>query len=328
MSIFSKIYNNGINKYNYIKNNINLTRSLKKNYKYLMFFPVIYVNSYTKYNLLKYFINILCITYFTYETRYYLLDKLIIYKISIENYINNIYKKPDFQLKKVWLYTDLKQKYNVINYFKYNNVVKINTQIISDIYKYINIKFLFNNDIRLKIEFYYKNQEYIIYYSLYKLIDDTNRIGSFYLPFPPYDEHILNKYRKNIIVPTYEYYTQNKIYSLFNIESKNIEYIKINNNIVSDKKINDYFNKIQTPFNDLGIAYWCPVKLLWALSENNIDLNTFENFKLKFLNMYFDEEKYALLDHYIKLNKDNLNNIIISKRMLDVLKLKEYEYYK
>jgi hypothetical protein len=324
MLLLSKIYKNIINNYNYLKTNL----WLNKNYKYLICFPVWYINRYFKYTSLKFLINTTCITYFVYENRYYLVDKLIMYKINIENYINNIYKKPDFQIKELWLYTDLKQKYNVINYFKYNNIVKINTQIIADIYKYINIKFLFNNDIRLKIEFYYKNQEYIIYYSLYKLIDDTNSIGSFYLPFPPYNEDILNKYRRNMIVPTYEYYTQNKIYSLFNIESKNIEYIKINNNIVTDKKITDYFNKIQTPFNDLGIAYWCPVKLLWALSENNIDLNNFENFELKFLNMYFDEEKYALLDHYIKLNKDNLNNLIISERMLDVLKLKEYEYYK
>ena len=326
MLLLSKIYKNIINNYNYLKTNV----LLNKNYKYLIFFPIWYINIYFKYTSLKFLINTSCITYFAYENRYYLLDKLIMYKINIENYINNIYKKPDFQIKEIWLYTDLKQKYNVINYFKYNNVVKINTQIIADIYKYINIKFLFNNDIRLKIEFYYKNKEYILYYSLYKLIYDTNSENSkFYIPFPPYNEHILNNYRRNIIVPpTYEYYTQNKIYSLFNIESKNIEYIKINNKIIKDKSICNYFNKIQTPFNDFGIAYLCPIKLIWALAENNIDLNTFENFELKFLNMYFDEEKYALLDHYIKLNKNNINNLIISERMLNVLKLKEYEYYK
>lgn len=325
MLLLSRIYKNIINNYNYLKTNA----LINKNYKYLIFFPIWYINTYFKYTSLKFLINTSFITYFTYENRYYLLDKLIMYKINIENYINNIYKKPDFQIKEIWLYTDLKQKYNVINYFKYNNVVKINTQIIADIYKYINIKFLFNNDIRLKIEFYYKNKEYILYYSLYKLIYDTNSENSkFYIPFPPYNEHILDKYRKNIIVPTYEYYTQNKIYSLFNIESKNIEYIKINNKIIKDKSICNYFNKIQTPFNDFGIAYLSPIKLIWALAENNIDINNFENFELKFLNMYLNEDTFELMDHYIKLNKNNINNLIISERMLNVLKLKEYEYYK
>ena len=325
MLLLSRIYKNIINNYNYLKTNA----LINKNYKYLIFFPIWYINTYFKYTSLKFLINTSCITYFTYENRYYLLDKLIMYKINIENYINNIYKKPDFQIKEIWLYTDLKQKYNVINYFKYNNVVKINTQIIADIYKYINIKFLFNNDIRLKIEFYYKNKEYILYYSLYKLIYDTNSENSkFYIPFPPYNEDILNNYRKNIIVPTYEYYTQNKIYSLFNIESKNIEYIKINNKIIKDNTICNYFNKIQTPFNDFGIAYLCPIKLIWVLSENNIDINNFENFELKFLNMYLNEDTFELMDHYIKLNKNNINNLIISERMLNILKLKEYEYYK
>lgn len=325
MLLLSKIYYNITNNYKYLKNNINL----KKNYKYLIFFPIWYINIYFKYTPLKFLINAPFVTYFIYENRYYLLDKLIIYKINIENYINNIFKKPDFEIKEIWLYTDLKKNYNVKNYFKYNNIVKINTQIIADIYKYFNIKFLFNNDIRLKIEFYYKNKEYIIYYSLYKLIYDINSENSkFYIPFPPYNEHILNNYRRNIIVPTYEYYTQNKIYSLFNIESKNIEYIKINNKIITDNTICNYFNKIQTPFNDFGIAYLCPIKLKWVLAENNIEINNFENFELKFLNMYLNEDTFELMDHYIKLNKENINNLVISERMLNILKLKEYEYYK
>jgi hypothetical protein len=78
---------------------------------------------------------------------------------------------------------------------------------------------------------------------------------------------------------------------------------------------------IKTPFNDYGILYHNPVKLSWVLSENNIDMKTFESFYLKFLNVYFDETTFELKEHLVELNNNDLDNIFISKNMLNILNI-------
>ena len=87
----------------------------------------------------------------------------------------------------------------------------------------------------------------------------------------------------------------------------------------NNKKIYDYMEMIKTPFNDFGILYDTPIKLLWILVENEIDIPSFNNFYLKYLLPILDEDKMELVEHSIQL--DNINNIIISKRMKDILKI-------
>ena len=76
---------------------------------------------------------------------------------------------------------------------------------------------------------------------------------------------------------------------------------------------------IQTPFNDFGILYNLPVKLIWILKENNI--KNFKNINILFSNMYFDENSIELKNHFINLSNKELNNIIISNRIEDVLNI-------
>ena len=76
---------------------------------------------------------------------------------------------------------------------------------------------------------------------------------------------------------------------------------------------------IKTPFNDFGILYNCPIKLKWILYENGIDIYSFSKFYLKFLNLYFDEEKMDLNNHFIEFNQDEIDNILISDRMKEIL---------
>ena len=104
------------------------------------------------------------------------------------------------------------------------------------------------------------------------------------------------------------------------MESRNILCVLLNGRENDD--LLQYFDMIQTPFHDFGILYKNPVKLLWVLHENNIDLKNFDDLSINFLNVYFDDEKMDLVEHSIKLNRNNLKENIISERMKFIL-LKE-----
>ena len=165
----------------------------------------------------------------------------------------------------------------------------------------------------MKIYFTYKNINYILYYDF---------CNSYSIPYPPYSENILENYKKDIILPKYNKVINKKyFYYLFMVESKDIYTIKINDKINED--LNLYFEMIKTPFNDFGILYASFIKLRWILAENNIDLNNFKSFYLKFLNLYLDEENLDLKEHCIEFNKDDLNKYLISKRMKNILLLKD-----
>ena len=250
-----------------------------------------------------------------------LLDILLKIKIEFNNYFS---KKNNFILNKVILYVDLTQKYDVTYYFIKNNKIDIiNRNTIKDIYFYYNILPLFeDSNIRLKIFYLYNNKKYINYFSYNKILDKDEDINNYYLPFPMYSEEILKNYRDDIISPHYiTNVSKKKLYSLFNMESKDILTVKIND--IENNDLIDYFNMIKTPFNDYGILYRNPVILNWILSENNINIDLFDTFYLKFLNLYFDEENFELKEHIIEFNKEDLNKIFISKIMLNVLEDKK-----
>lgn len=279
-----------------------------------------------------FYINISLLTlagiYYIYTNELYIpiIDYLINTKIYVSNFINNlIYGHVDnkFKLIKCELYTDLTTNYDVTKYFLYNVDNKIDKALIEKIYSNNSLIFINNDHIRLKISFYYNNKKYILYYpynitkNLRKMLN-PNYDDYYFIPYPPYDEKIIENYRKNIVVPTYlDLSKKIGIYNLFGIESKNIENVMINNK--NNKKVYDYMEMIKTPFNDFGILYDTPIKLSWILVENEIDLPSFNSFYLKYLLPILDEDKMELVEHSIQL--DNINNIIISKRMKDILKI-------
>lgn len=279
---------------------VTFDKFLNKYENYLILIPLIYNSIYLNNNIIN-----LCYFIYFFKNRNYYLSNIIDFILNIKLEINKIFKKNlNFKLKKVLLYTSLTDNTDITKYF-ISKMDIINKNTIDNI--------LPNNDnndnIRLKLYFKYNNIDYIIYIPYNTLINS-------YIPYPLYSESILNNYRNNIVIPRYiEQSNKKKIYSLFNLESKDILYVKINN-VEYDKK---YFEMIQSPFSDFGLLYGIHIKLLWILSENNIDINTFEKFELKFLNLYFDEDEMDLKEHLIILTKNDINNYLISERMKGII---------
>ena len=255
-------------------------------------------------------------------TGFYYKNEIINSLLNIKIFTSNIYKKlfievDTFNLKNVFLYTSLRDFEDVTDYFKVYKIDFIDKYTILDLYNFYSLQFNCNSNIRLKIFFTYNQQKYIMYYNYY---------NKNILPYPPFSKEIMDNYRNNIVIPTYEYdlssnLKSNKIqiYSLFNIESKDILKIKINN--LENESIKKYIDMVKTPFNDFGLLYNNYIKLSWLLVENKININTFDSFYLKFLNMYLDEEKLDLFEHFIELNKNEINSPIISERKKSVLKI-------
>jgi hypothetical protein len=273
---------------------------LNKYEDYLILIPLVYNNIYLNNNIIN-----LCYFIYFYKNRNYYLSNIIDFILNIKLEINKIFKTNlNFTLKKVLLYTNLRDNIDVTKYF-ISKMDIINKNTIDNILPNNDN----NDDIRLKLYFKYNNIDYIIYIPY-------NTLTYSYIPYPLYNESILNNYRNNIVVPRYvEQSNKKKIYSLFNLESKDILYVKINN-IEYDKK---YFEMIQSPFSDFGLLYGIRIKLLWILSENNINIDTFEKFELKFLNLYFDEDAMDLKEHLITLTKDDINKYLISERMKGII---------
>jgi len=317
---------------NLIKEFLNIVKEtysiFSKNYIYTTFFSVIYVNIIPTNIFIKNIINISSLVNL-YINRKNIFEKLIVFTINsyclLKIYIQNIYNKyikkvnPDFILESALLYSTLVKNHDITDYFKNKNINKIDKYILLGCFNDNNIDTSnLDNNLRLKLIFFYKDNKYILYYGLEKIFN--NEID--YIPYPPYNEKILNNYRKDIIIP---YYTKesnkNLLYSLFNIDSKDILEIKIDNNQekLDDNKIINYFQMIKTPFNDFGILYNCPIKLRWILYENGIDIYSFNKFYLKFLNLYFDEEKMDLIPHFIEFNQNEVDNVLISNRMKEII---------
>ena len=155
-------------------------------------------------------------------------------------------------------------------------------------------------------------------------VEEENNNYSHYIPYPPYSTDIISNFRNDIILPMYTSNLKKKyFYSLFNIETKDILTIKLNDN--DNNMLLQYFDMIKTPFNDFGILYNIPIKLIWVLVENNIDINNFSKFYLKFDSIYINDKTFELNDHEILLTNKDLNKFIISERMKEIINLKKKE---
>ena len=286
--------------------------------------PFIYANFITNINFVKYSINSIYVyDIFKNRNQYFnnILNNVLNAKIKITNLIKDKFynKNQKFQLQNAELYTNLVDKYSVLYYIKNNNIDKIDNDLINKMIEHYNIKYNDNEDIRLKIYFKYESCNYILYYS-YK-----NKFSNkLYIPYPPYNEEILDNYRKDIIKPYHiEGDKKNILYSLFNMESKDIDSISLDCDLFNYDHLIEYIKMIHGPFNDFGLLYNCPIKLKWILSENNIDIDRFKSLTIKFLNMYFDEDKMDLFEHKIELTKEKIDEIVISYRMKYILSQKD-----
>ena len=283
---------------------------------YILFFPLLYTTFFINNYTIKISIALLYSCYLYKYGLFYLeniIDDILLIKIKLTK---KYFKKNDFLLTKVLLYTNLKDNIDVTFYFKKNNLDKITRNNIKELFDYKNIPLEYNSDIRLKIFFSFKNINYILYFPYSQNIN--KEFQYYYIPYPPYTDQIMEKYRNDIIEPFHNINLKKKfLYSLFSIESKNILNIKINN--IENLQLLNYFESIKTPFNDFGILYNVPIKLIWVLYENNIDLDYFNKFELTFLNPYFNEDTLELIEHNIELSNKQLNNIIISNHQKDIL---------
>ena len=277
--------------------------------KLCFYAPLIYANFISKSKILLYTTNTFFICNFFYNNPDYL-EKIIDETLKIKIFIDNFFsKKSNFELNKVLLYIDLDNNLDVTEYFKknINKIKKLDYNLLYELYNYKKIIYNSDQNIRLKIFYSYEKKEYIQYF--------YNGI----LPYPIYSEDIINNYRNDIVYNKYNKDIRKKyFYSLFSMDSKDIDIVKINN--VENNILLEYMKMLQTPFNDFGILYDNPIKLLWIISENNIEDKDFKEFYLKYKNFYLDEDKLELKEHEIKL--DDLNSFIISDRMKNILKEK------
>ena len=330
-----------------INNLLNLTNLNDRPYRYIMIgliytSPLLY-NFYINNDILQSIRITSIYTYYIYERlddikKYILnvvlniiLDIILTCKIFLINYYKGFINY-NFILIKVELYTNLKDKIDVTPYFKqyFNNNINnttstnkhIDKKIIDDLYIKNNIESDKNSDTRLKIYFKYQQIDYIIYFPYEIINSHLNDINEYYLPYPIYDNKIMEDFRKDIVLPYYNETKQNgnkKFYSLFHIESKDILLTCINNDDDHSEELKNYFNLIKTPFNDFGLLYNVPVKLDWILNENNIEIKDFNYLYLKYLNMYFCEIEFDIKSHIIKMDSNDLNKIFISDRMKQIL---------
>jgi hypothetical protein len=327
MNLFKELYNLGKN----------IIWAFEESSKYIYYVPFIYINTLTLqnnkfYNFFKIYINgYYLYNIYTHSQKY--LENAIVYalnfKIAIQSYYSYIFKSNnEFILEKVYLYNNLTQSYDITNYFKTNNISLINSSLIIKCMNIYSIEFHdeYYDDIRLKIIFYYKNKRYIQYFPITPYFKNDE----YYIPYPIYNDEIIQNYRKDIIKPLFNIDDKNNkslLYSLFSIDSKNIDNVKINNNQenIDYTKIIEYFDMIHSPFNDFGILYNTPIKLRWICVENNIDIDSLQSFYLRYGNPYFDETTFELKEHKIELNSKN--DILISIHMKELLSEKNKELF-
>jgi len=296
---------------------------------YILSSSIVLLNMHNIPNYISYPTNLLYVTYLC-SNFYTILNAILEFKIKMNKKFIKFFYGDGFRMTEIYLYTDLTTNYDVSNYIDFFLLKKIDVSIIDDLYEFYNIKFQNNEHIRLKIIYYFNGDKYISYFPFYKINimngDSMILNKNYHLPLPLFSDSIMENYRKNIVYPAYSklfneeqinnnFTVNNKIYNLFNRESKNISTLTLN--YIFNKELLNYFKMIKTPFNDYGILYNCPVRLIWILVENNINISDFKNFYIKYWEQIFDVQNLTLKDHFI--NIDNLNSIIISEHMKEIL---------
>lgn len=290
-----------------------------KNFIYLATIPVIYNNIYISRNTAL--INFIYIFNVAFNYKIILLDiidKYCMTKIYIQDKINNnkniinnllykigYYKNKHFeyQLLNAYLYTNLSKRINITSFFNNNyDIDKIDKKLFTYIYEYFNIEYENNNHIRIRFDFMFCNKEYILYVPY----NSKNNI-----PYPPYTNEIIEKYKNNIVIPIHHTYnTTYPLYTFLSMNFREIDECKIHYSDGIIINIKDYIKKINTPFNDMGVLYGCNIPILWVCIDNNININYFKKIYLKYTNYYFNEEKMDLEENIFE--SSDLNTMFIS----------------
>ncbi len=221
--------------------------------------------------------------------------------------------KPDFYIKEMRLYNGEGENKLINTYFE-----KISSSILAILYEQTFKKRIWNHphpsDIRLKITYQWKDEEYILYYSYENPIFQK----SITLQIPFITQETVQNYRKDIIQPLYSKDTgKYSLYSLFMMDCHDIYQIFLNGKSIS---LHSYFKKIAGPYHDFGLLMHLPVKLKWILEENEIE----GELHVIFLNEYLDENMCELKKQEWK-SKD-VNDYFITEHMKDVMKKKNQEY--
>ena len=252
----------------------------------------------------------------------------------------SIWKTPDFDLKNATLCFSMEKKHDITNYFKRADIKKIDKDLFLDLIDNYGKYYIHNNSVeiyenaRIKLEFIYKGQESIFFVSFKQLMLSSSQNKNIYeegyietiIPYPPYSEEIMERYRRNIVYPYYSQPSLNKkIYCLFGVDCKNIEYVSINGNRNFEKseELERYVRKCQTPFYDFGLLYHCPVKLEWIIEDLGLENSKVERMEIKYMNYYFDEDKCELIEHRILLS--HRKDILISDIKMDFLRAQKRE---
>ena len=241
----------------------------------------------------------------------YSFEKILYIKLNVVKYYNKYLVNKDFVLTKVKLiYNKLDSKENNINNTNFNNLIKLDVsdyfkknkisilhnQIITNIINCYHIKdVIYNNDIRLLLEYKFNNNNYKLFFGfmeINKTKSNYNNLNHNELIIPFYSKDYMELYNqdKNLL---------EKI-NYFKMNCKDIECLKINDKVYDNKYIEEYLG----PLYDFGFIYKTPIKIKWILDELLIE--QFQNFEFKYMASYFDEEdEIDLVDNYIKSNDEN-----------------------
>lgn len=235
-----------------------------------------------------------------------LLDNVLIIKNNVQNYLNICLNK-DYNLDSVYLISNdinyhLSKSYFKIDVKKYfeNKVINlINTNLIDDIIEYLDLNSIISIDknTRLLFEYNYKNKDYKYIYSYY--LPNSSYKG-YSLSYPLYNKNSIEKLKKDKITSDY--------INFLKMNCKDIEYIKINGEIIDKEEI----EKFQGPYCDFGDLNGNNIKLEWILKEIQFKKKLID-FEIKYSNPYLDEDNFELVDHIIKL--ENSDKIIKSELM-------------
>ena len=238
----------------------------------------------------------------------YSFEKILYIKLNVVKYYNKYLVNKNFELTKVKLIYNKNDsgennnnnnnlvKIDVSNYFKQNKISILHNQVITNIINTYQIKdVIYNNDIRLLLEYKFNNNNYKLFFGYMEI----NKTKSNYN----------NLNRNELIIPFYskeymELYNQDKNLlekiNYFKMNCKDIECLKINDHGYDNKYIEEYLG----PLYDFGFIYKTPIKIKWILDELLIE--QFQNFEFKYMASYFDEEdEIDLVDNYIKSNDEN-----------------------
>lgn len=241
----------------------------------------------------------------------YSFEKILYIKLNVVKYYNKYLVNKDFVLTKVKLiYNKLDSnennnnntnfnnliKLDVSDYFKKNKISILHNQVITNIINSYHIKdVIYNNDIRLLLEYKFNNNNYKLFFGfmeINKTKSNYNNLNHNELIIPFYSKDYMELYNqdKNLL---------EKI-NYFKMNCKDIECLKINNQIYDNKYIEEYLG----PLYDFGFIYKTPIKIKWIIDELLIE--KLENFEFKYMASYFDEEdEIDLVDNYIKSNDEN-----------------------